>query len=73
MAAKTPPYVGAQGLTKGKFGQTISPAVAEFVIKLIDPRHMRRSTYKRLQVADGKMRKANCGGQTCGVRTTRIP
>ena len=40
MAAKTYPYVGAQGPTKGKFGQTMSPAVAAFVIKLIVPRHM---------------------------------
>ena len=40
MAAKTYPYVGARGPTKGKFGQTMSPAVAAFVIKLIVPRHM---------------------------------
>ena len=69
---KPTPYVGARGLTKGKFGQTTSPAVAAFVIKLIVPRHMWRSTYKRLLVADGKMRKVNCCG-TCGVRATRIP
>ena len=34
---KPTPYVGARGLTKGKFGQTTSPAVAALVIKLIVP------------------------------------
>ena len=48
MAAKTYPYVGAQGPTKGKFGQTMSPAVAVFVIKLIVPRHMFNVQHTRL-------------------------
>ena len=57
MAAKTHPYVGARGPTKGKFGQTMSPAVAALVIKLIVlPSHAALNIQAGM-VADGTARK----------------
>ena len=76
MAAETHPYVGARGPTKGKFGQTMSPAVAAFVIKLIVPPSHAALNIQAAVVADGTTRKKvsllDCC-RTCGVHTNRIP